>query len=133
MKIAVPTRANQVDDHFGHCDHYTIFTIENKQVVSSEELPSPQGCGCKSGIAAELQRLGVEIMLAGNMGEGAKSKLEAHGIKVIRGCAGPVHVVVGGYLAGAIRDSGFGCAGHQGEHQCGGHGHNHGAAHQCKE
>lgn len=133
MKIAVPTRANQVDDHFGHCDHYTIFTIENKQVVSSEELPSPQGCGCKSGIAAELQRLGVEIMLAGNMGEGAKSKLEAHGIKVIRGCAGPVHVVVGGYLAGAIRDSGFGCAGHQGEHQCGGHGHNHGAAHKCKE
>ena len=31
MKIAIPTRDNQVDDHFGHCDHYTIYTIENNQ------------------------------------------------------------------------------------------------------
>lgn len=131
MKIAVPTRNNQVDDHFGHCDHYTIFTIEDKQVVNTEELASPQGCGCKSGIASDLQRIGVEIMLAGNMGEGAKNKLETHGIKVVRGCAGPVHVVVGGYLAGAIRDSGKGCASHEGGHQCS-HGHNpsHGCQHK---
>ena len=47
MKIAVPTREGRIDDHFGHCDHYTIFTIEQGQVISREELPSPQGCGCK--------------------------------------------------------------------------------------
>lgn len=130
MKVAVPTRDNRVDDHFGHCDHYTIFTIENKQVVNTEELPSPQGCGCKSGIAAVLQEMGVEVMLAGSMGDGAKTKLEAHGIKVIRGCTGPVQVVLGGYLAGAIFDSGLGCAAHEGGHQCGGHGHEH--THECK-
>lgn len=118
MKIAIPTRDNKVDDHFGHCDHYTIYTIENKQIISTETLPSPEGCGCKSGIAAELQKTGVEVMLAGNMGEGAKSKLEAHGIKVIRGCAGTVQVVIGGYLAGAIFDSGQGCAGHDHMHVC---------------
>lgn len=123
MKVAVPTRDNQVDDHFGHCDHYTIFTIENKQIVNTEVLPSPQGCGCKSGIAAELQKLGVTVMIAGSMGEGAKNKLESHGITVIRGCAGSVQMVIGGYLAGAIFDSGVGCAGHEGDHQCGGHEH----------
>ena len=32
MKIAVPTRDERVDDHFGHCDHYTIFTIENDKI-----------------------------------------------------------------------------------------------------
>lgn len=129
MKIAVPTRNNQIDDHFGHCDHYTIFTIENKEIVKTEELASPQGCGCKSGIAAELQKLGVEVMLAGNMGEGAKNKLDAHGIKVVRGCSGPIHFVVAGYLAGVINDSGIGCAGHNGEHECGGHDHEHGHCH----
>lgn len=131
MKIAVPTRDNRVDDHFGHCDHYTIFTIEDNHIVSCEELASPQGCGCKSGIAAELQRIGVGVMLAGNMGEGAKSKLEAHGINVVRGCTGAVQAVVEGYLAGAILDSGRGCAGHDGEHQCSGghHGHSHGCKH----
>lgn len=128
MKVAVPTRDNQVDDHFGHCSHYTIFTIENRQIIHTEELAAPQGCGCKSGIAAELQRLGVELMLAGHMGEGANNKLKAHDIKVIRGCAGPVQVVISGYLAGAIRDSGQGCAGHSGDHQCGGHGHGHAQA-----
>lgn len=125
MKIAVPTRNNQVDDHFGHCDHYTIYTIENKEIISIEELESPEGCGCKSGIAADLQQMGVELMLAGNMGEGAKNKLELHNIKVIRGCSGPIQVVVSGYLSGAIRDSGQGCAGHSGDHQCSNHSHSH--------
>lgn len=123
MKIAIPTRENMVDDHFGHCDHYTIYTIENKQVLNIDTLPSTGGCGCKSGVAAELKKIGVEVMLAGNMGEGAKNKLEEQGIKVIRGCAGPIQVVLGGFLAGVILDSGKGCAGHSGDHQCSHHDH----------
>ena len=117
MKIAVPTRDGRVDDHFGHCDHYTIFTIENRQIVARETLPSPEGCGCKSGIAADLKALGVEVMLAGNMGEGAKNKLESHNIKVIRGCRGDIEMVVRAYLIGLIKDSGEGCS----HHEC----HNH--------
>ena len=54
MKIALPTRDGRIDDHFGHCHHYTIYTIDAKQIVNTEELPSPEGCGCKSGIAADL-------------------------------------------------------------------------------
>ena len=120
MKIAVPTRDERVDDHFGHCDHYTIFTIEENKVVSRETLASPQGCGCKSGIAADLQEMGVVMMLAGNMGEGAKNKLNAHNIDVIRGCSGDVNELVQLYLEGKISDSGLGCS----EHECGDH-HNH--------
>ena len=63
MKIAVPTRDERVDDHFGHCDHYTIFTIEENKIVNRETMASPQGCGCKSGIAADLQEFGVVMML----------------------------------------------------------------------
>ena len=130
MKLAVPTRNGRVDDHFGHCDHYTIYTIENKQILSREDMPSPQGCGCKSGIAADLQRMGVEVMLAGNMGEGALNKLSSHGIKVVRGCMGDIDAVVSGYLAGFILDSGVGCAGHGSDHQCGDHAHEHECAHE---
>ena len=115
MKIAVPTRDERVDDHFGHCDHYTIFTIEDNKVISRETMASPQGCGCKSGIAADLQDLGVIMMLAGNMGEGAKSKLNAHNIDVIRGCSGNVDELVESYLKGEIKDSGIVCS----EHECG--------------
>ena len=94
MKIAVPTREGRVDNHFGHCDHYTIYTIEEKQIISREDMPSPQGCGCKSGIANDLQQMGVEVMLAGSMGDGALRKLEGCGIKVVRGCMGDIEAVV---------------------------------------
>lgn len=120
MKIAVPTRDERVDDHFGHCDHYTIFTVENNEVINRETLASPQGCGCKSGIAADLQEMGVVMMLAGNMGEGAKNKLNAHNINVIRGCSGNVDELVKSYLNGKVVDSGLGCS----EHECGDH-HDH--------
>ena len=120
MKIAVPTRDNMVDNHFGHCDHYTIFTIEDNEIVNRETMESPQGCGCKSGIAADLQKMGVVMMLAGNMGEGAKNKLNAHNIDVIRGCSGNVDELVESYLEGKIVDSGLGCS----EHECVDH-HNH--------
>ncbi|MBQ3582438.1 MAG: NifB/NifX family molybdenum-iron cluster-binding protein [Alistipes sp.] len=129
MKIAVPTRNGKVDDHFGHCDHYTIYTVENKHIISREELPSPQGCGCKSGIAADLQQMGVEVMLAGSMGAGALNKLQACGIKVVRGCMGDIESVVNGYLLGFVLDSGIGCAGHGEDHECGNHSHEHECAH----
>ena len=126
MKVAIPTRNNVVDDHFGHCEYYTIFTIsEDKLIVCTEIQASPEGCGCKSNIASVLEEKGVELMLAGNMGEGAKNKLEAHGIAVVRGCSGDIETVVKNYLAGFILDSGKGCAGHDGAHQCGNHGHEH--------
>ena len=56
MKIAVPTRENVVDDHFGHCAYYTLFTVDDdKNITNIETLPSPQGCGCKSNIASVLK------------------------------------------------------------------------------
>ncbi len=110
MKIAIPTRNNIVDDHFGHCEYYTIFTIdENKQIIGTETQASPEGCGCKSNIASVLEEKGITLMLAGNMGEGAKNTLEAHHIQVIRGCSGPVEAVANAWLQGKINDSGDTC------------------------
>ena len=113
MKIAVPTREGRVDDHFGHCDHYTIYTIEGKEILARETLPSPQGCGCKSNIASTLAEMGVEVMLAGNMGEGVKNKLSSAGIRVVRGCRGDVEVLVKTYLMGFVFDSGLSCDHHE--------------------
>ena len=91
MKVAIPTRNNVVDDHFGHCEYYTIFTIsEDKLIVCTEIQASPEGCGCKSNIASVLEEKGVELMLAGNMGE----------------------AVVNAWLQGALTDSGEACQHH---------------------
>lgn len=118
MKIAVPTRQGVVDNHFGHCDHYTIYTVDNKQIIEISTLPSPQGCGCKSNIASVLEQMGISVMLAGNMGQGALNKLQSHNIRVIRGCSGNTDSVVEAYLKGFVFDSGIGCVAHEcGEHK----------------
>ncbi|HOV11859.1 MAG TPA: NifB/NifX family molybdenum-iron cluster-binding protein [Bacteroidales bacterium] len=114
MKVAIPTRQGQVDDHFGHCEYYTIFTINNGTIENQEMLPSPAGCGCKSNIAPKLAQMGVSVMLAGNMGEGALSLLSYHGISVYRGCSGDVKELIGKYLKDTITDSGKGCTSHEG-------------------
>jgi predicted Fe-Mo cluster-binding NifX family protein len=122
MKVAVPTRNNVVDSHFGHCEAYTVFTIDaNHEIEKTEMVPSPQGCGCKSNIASVLKEKGVSVMLAGNMGGGALNVLQNHGIKVVRGCSGDVRQLVDSFLKGHIEDSGLGCNHHD----------HHGEDHVC--
>lgn len=112
MKIAVPTRDGKVDDHFGHCAYYTIFDVVDGQIKGMSRLASPEGCGCKSGIAAVLKQMGVGVMLAGSMGQGAVNVLQAQRIEVVRGCSGDVEMLVSDYLSGHLADSGESCDHH---------------------
>jgi len=120
--IAVPTRFdNTVDDHFGHCRQYSLFTVgDHNAVQEAGILPSLTGCGCKSNIAAVLKAKGVSILLAGNMGAGAVDVLQRQGIEVHRGCSGDARKTVETFLAGEWKDSGLTCAAHHHEdgHQC---------------
>lgn len=118
MKIALPSRQNQIDDHFGHCEYFTVFTIDksNNKIIDQVTIESPAGCGCKSNIAQTLSELGVELMIAGNMGEGAVNVLNSSGIKVLRGCSGNVEEVALKWLDGSLVDSGDSC--HEHEHSC---------------
>ena len=120
MKIALPSYRNQVDQHFGHCEYFTVFTVDdNKKIVSEEIVTPPAGCGCKSNIAQVLAQMGVKMMLAGNMGQGAVNVLGMNGIYVLRGCSGQVKEVAQSWLDGNLSDSGLSCVQH--EHGCPGH------------
>ncbi len=118
MKIALPSRNNLIDDHFGHCEYFTVFTINEKgtEILNQEIIQSPAGCGCKSNIAQVLAAMDVKVMIAGNMGEGAVNVLNNSGIEVIRGCSGDVKEVALRWVAGQLVDSGDAC--HHHDHQC---------------
>jgi predicted Fe-Mo cluster-binding NifX family protein len=127
MKIAVPTRDFYVDEHFGHCEFYSIYSISADNKIEKEELmKSPQGCGCKSDIAFTLAEMGVDTMLAGNMGQGAVNKITSAGIKVYRGLSGKVRDQVELFLQGQVVDSGETCEQHEHHHD-----HHHGQGGQC--
>jgi predicted Fe-Mo cluster-binding NifX family protein len=115
MKIALPSNGTEVDEHFGHCQGFTILSInEQNKIVSEEVLTPPPGCGCKSNVVPQLARMGVSVMLAGNMGGGAVNILGNNGIQVVRGCSGNVREVALAWLAGRVDDSGSSCQAHHG-------------------
>jgi len=119
IKIAVPTRAGQVDEHFGHCEAFTIYSIDDAKAVSGQErFTPPPACGCKSNLVGTLVEMGISVLLAGNMGEGAAQKLGQAGIKVFRGVKGDVGEAVQAFLDGKIKDSNILCAAHEHGHDC---------------
>ncbi|MBP8792283.1 MAG: NifB/NifX family molybdenum-iron cluster-binding protein [Lutibacter sp.] len=122
-KIAIPVDINnELEDHFGHCDHYEIYTISDNKIVAIEPLIAEQGCGCKSNIASVLAEHGVTVMLAGGIGGGAINVLNKCNIEVIRGCSGDINDLIHSYIAGKVVDSGESCESHA---------HEHGEGHEC--
>ncbi len=105
MIIALPSRDGKIDDHFGHCDYFTLVEVSETEVISKKRFDSPQGCGCKSGVAPLLAEAGVTLLLAGNMGQGAVNTLAASGINVIRGCSGSIDETVEKWLKGELKDN----------------------------
>jgi len=123
-KIAIPVNeSNQIEDHFGQCNFYGVFTVsDNNEVKNIQSIESEKGCGCKSNIASVLAENGVSVMLAGGIGSGAINVLNSNNIEVIKGCSGDIEDIVNQYLKGEIIDSGESCSEHN-------HHHSHG--HQC--
>ena len=112
MKIAVPTVGDQIDQHFGHCEKYSIFTIEENAIKAEETMASSQTCGCKSNAASTLAQSGVKILIAGGIGNGAVNVLASNGIKTIKGASGSAKNAVELFLRGELQDRGDICQSH---------------------
>jgi predicted Fe-Mo cluster-binding NifX family protein len=118
MKVAVPTVGDQVDQHFGHCEKYTIYTIEEKAIKAVEYMDSPAGCGCKSNMASKLAQNGVKVLIAGGIGNGAVNVLASNGIQTIKGASGTALDAVELFLRGELVDRGDICHAHGPDHVC---------------
>lgn len=101
MKIAIPTKNNMIDNHFGHCDSFTIVELDSeKKILKMEKLGTPVECGCKSSLAGDLQKIGIELLLAGGIGDGAIKKLKAHQIEVVANLSGTIEEVIETWKSG---------------------------------
>jgi len=117
MKIAVASEGKMVTEHFGHCEGFTIFEVENKQVAGKEVIPNP---GHRPGfLPVFLHDKGVNVIISGGMGGGAVEIFNENGIEVITGASGDAEAVVGNYLQGKLKSTGSVCHEHQHVDECG--------------
>lgn len=61
--IAVPTKGKEVDSHFGHCNYFSIYTLEENKVLKDEMFTTPKGCGCKSNLVGILKEMSVDFFV----------------------------------------------------------------------
>jgi ATP-binding protein involved in chromosome partitioning len=129
MKIAIPVENDRLNSHFGGSRQFAIVEVDPKAktILRSETLPAPKH---EPGAYPRwLHSLGVQVIIAGGIGQRALTLFAEQGINVVAGQANELSgKLVEAYLSGGVTAKPEGCA-HHGEHHD--HGHEHG--HQCQD
>jgi predicted Fe-Mo cluster-binding NifX family protein len=92
LKLALPTKGNLgmkdvISDVFARADNFTFIDIvdgEVKEVNVEENKASSLKQGTGPIVAQTLKKKGIDIVVAGELGPGAKTLLEISGIKAIQ-------------------------------------------------
>jgi Mrp family chromosome partitioning ATPase/predicted Fe-Mo cluster-binding NifX family protein len=85
MLIALPTTDDLLCMHFGHCEKFSIFEVnaEEKKIIAKTVLiPPPHEPGL---LPKWLHGEGVDLIIAGGMGQRAQDLFAQSGVKVVVG------------------------------------------------
>ena len=104
MRIAIPLAQGKLSLHFGHCDQFAIFDIdENLNKVTNRKDESPPGH--EPGVLPRwLSENDVGIIIASGMGQRAQQLLAQNGIEVVIGAeSGEPDKLVSDYLENKLQ------------------------------
>lgn len=136
MKIAVTYENGQVFQHFGHTAQFKIYEAQEGKVVFSQVVDT-NGSG-HGALAGFLREQGVDTLICGGIGGGARTALAQAGIQLFGGVSGSADQAVEDLLAGKLQfQPDILCSHHGQGHSCGegghscGEGHGHTCGHGC--
>lgn len=122
MKIAAAYENGKIFQHFGHCESFKIYESDGKTITSSNVV-SAAGSG-HGALAVFLKQHGVDTLICGGIGAGARQALAAQGIRLYPGVTGDADESAAALLNGTlIFNPDTMCNHHhEGGHDCGSHG-----------
>jgi len=85
MKIAIPLANGKLTLHFGHCEQFALVDVEvqNKKIIKRTDLiPPPHEPGL---LPSWLAEHGVNLIIAGGMGQRALMLFAENNIQVLVG------------------------------------------------
>ena len=123
MKIAVTYENGQVFQHFGHTEKFKVYDVADGAVPSAAIL-SAGGSG-HGALAGLLSDSGVDTLICGGIGGGARAALAQAGIQLYGGVSGDADQAVEDLLAGRLV--------FLPDVLCSHHGEGHGEGHSCGE
>jgi ATP-binding protein involved in chromosome partitioning len=103
MKIAIPTAEGRLCMHFGHCEQFAVVEVDEgaKSITEVSYLMPPAH---EPGVLPRwLHEQGVNMIIAGGMGQRAQGLFAQNGIEVVVGApAEKPEDIVSAYLAGTL-------------------------------
>lgn len=116
MKIAIASEGNNVSGHFGFCEEFKMYEIEDGKVLNTKSIPNP---GHKPGfLPVFLKEQGANIIVSGGMGGSAQQLFSDNGIEVIVGAQGSCDNIINTYIKGELESTGSICNDHAHEDHC---------------
>jgi len=97
MKFAIPTLNNELTAHFGHCEKFAVIETNDSVVIKEEFVDPPVH---QPGVYPRfLAGVGVDVVIAGGMGQKARDLFAENNIKVCIGAGqGSPRELVESYL-----------------------------------
>ena len=120
MKIAITYDGGNVFQHFGHTAQFKIYELQGERILSAQVVDT---CGSGHGaLAGFLADLGIDVLICGGIGGGARAALAHAGIAVYGGVTGDADEAALALAAGMLSfDPQARCSHHDGgDHTCGG-------------
>ncbi|AOR24154.1 NifB/NifX family molybdenum-iron cluster-binding protein [Clostridium taeniosporum] len=116
MKIAIASEEKYVSGHFGHCEGFTIYDLEGKEISKKEFIPNP---GHKPGyLPVFLKGHDVNVIIAGGMGATAQELFKENNIEVIVGIEGLCDDIIQKFIKSELKSTGSICTEHAHEGHC---------------
>ncbi len=113
MKIAVAYQNGEIYEHFGHCPLFAVYEYGEYVTDCTKTLVDTSMISGHHDMAAKMRELGVDAVIAGNMGGQGKAELLSLGIVPIIGFSGDADtasdLLVTGQLP--VEGTGAGCSG----------------------
>ncbi|MCT4543051.1 MAG: NifB/NifX family molybdenum-iron cluster-binding protein [Vallitalea sp.] len=117
MKIAIAKEGNVVSGHFGFCEGFQVFEVENNKVVNSTFVENP---GHKPGfLPVYLSEKGVNVIISGGMGGNAQQLFKENNIDVVVGVTGDLEETILKFIEGELVSTGSVCNEHSHHDECG--------------
>ncbi len=121
MKIAVTYENGNIFQHFGHTKQLKIYEVDGKN-IKGEKVIDVNGSG-HGALVDVLIDNGVDTLICGGIGGGARIGLSDANIKLYGGVSGNVDEAVNALINGTLEyDEDVMCSHHENEnHSCGEH------------
>ncbi len=104
MRIAIPLANGRLSMHFGHCEQFAFIDIDPQtgKIVARQDVPAPPH---QPGFLPPwMAEQGVNVIIAGGMGQRALSLFAQLGIKVVVGAPSDLpENLVAAYINGTLQ------------------------------